>query len=83
MRTSKSVDMGIKRLTQDFGENENKNHADEETGLLSGASDTSITDNTDSETSSETSKTDGQTSTELDETSVERKVLLEAIGDEN
>lgn len=33
--------------TQHFGENENQDHADEETGLLSCATDTSITDDTD------------------------------------
>lgn len=70
-------------LTQDFGENENKNHADEESGLLSSSTDTSITDNTNCETSSETSKTDGETSTELDEASVESVVVLcKSIGNQ-
>lgn len=40
----------ILKRTQDFSENEDKNHADEETGLLGGSTDTSITDNTDGET---------------------------------
>lgn len=36
--------------TQDFGENEDQDHSDEEFGLLSRTADTSITDNTNSET---------------------------------
>lgn len=51
--------------------------------MLSSSSYTSITDNTNSETSSETSKTDGETGTELNETGVERKVLFETIGDKD
>lgn len=35
--------------TQHFGENENKDHADKEAGLLSCATDTSITDDTNGE----------------------------------
>jgi len=69
--------------TQDFGENQNQNHADEETGLLSSSSNTSITNNTNSETSGKTSKTDGQTSTELNEASVKGQVLLQTIRDKN
>ena len=46
-------------------------HANEEPGLLRRAADTSITDNTNGETSSETGETDGQTSTELDEAGVQ------------
>ena len=42
-------------------------HADEEPWLLSSTPYTSITNDTNSETSSETRETDGQTSTELDE----------------
>lgn len=70
-------------LTKDFGENEDKNHSDEESGLLSSTTDTSVTNNTDGETSSETSKTDGETSTELDETSVERLLLGKLVGDQD
>ena len=73
----------IARLTQDFGENENKNHSDEETGLLRGSSDTSITDNTNGETGSETGETDGQTGTELDEAREEGDILLEAVRDKH
>jgi len=70
--------------TQDFGENENKNHADEEPRLLSSTTDTSITNNTNSETSSKTGETDGETSTELDEASVKSVlVLLEGIGNQD
>jgi len=69
--------------TQDFGENENENHADEESWLLSGTPDTSITDDTDGETSGETGETDRQTGTELDETSVQRHRGLQVSGDQD
>lgn len=69
--------------TQDFSENENQNHSDEETGLLSSSSHTGITDNTNGKAGSKTSETDRETSTELDETSVQRKILSQAIGDED
>lgn len=69
--------------TQDFGENENQNHSNKETRLLSGSTDTGITDDTNGKASSETSKTDRETSTELDETSVQREILLETVGDED
>lgn len=36
--------------TQDFGENEDQDHSNEEFGLLSRTADTSVTDNTNSET---------------------------------
>lgn len=49
-----------------------KNHTDEETGLLSGTTDTSITNNTDSCTSCKTRQTDGQTGSKLDEACVQR-----------
>lgn len=71
------------KLTEDFSENEDKNHADKESGLLSSTTDTSITDNTDGETGGKTSKTDGETSTELDETSVEGLLLAELVGDQH
>ena len=70
-------------LTQDFGENENKNHADEEPWLLCCSSDTCITNNTNSKTSGEASKTDRETGAELDETGEEWHGLLETIGDED
>jgi hypothetical protein len=50
---------------------------------LCGTTDTSITNNTDSETGSETSKTDSKTSTELDETSVESHLLSKIVGDQD
>ena len=37
--------------TQNFGENENQNHADEKSWLLRSAADASITDNTNSKSS--------------------------------
>ena len=69
--------------TQDFGENENQDHADEETGLLGSSADTSITDNANGETSGHTGQTDGETGTELDEASVEGKALSETVGDQD
>lgn len=50
---------------------------------MGAATNTGITNDTDSETSSKTSKTDGKTSTELNETSVESHLLLETVGDED
>ena len=70
-------------LTQDFGENEDKNHADEQPRLLSGTSDTSITDDADGETGRKTSEADGETSAELDESSEERSLLSEVVGDQD
>jgi hypothetical protein len=69
--------------TQNFGENENQNHSDEEPWLLCGSADTSITDDSDGETSSHTGKTDGETSTELDEVGEKRGVLLQSVGDQD
>jgi hypothetical protein len=67
--------------TQNFGKNENQNHADEEPRLLSRAADASITDNADGETCSQTRKTDGKTGAEVDETSVESvAILFEPVG---
>jgi hypothetical protein len=37
-------------LTQNFSENENKNHSDVESWLLGRSADTSVSDNTDGET---------------------------------
>lgn len=37
-------------LTQDFSENENQNHSDVKTGLLSSSTDTGVTHNTNSKT---------------------------------
>ena len=71
------------RLTQDFGENENKNHSDEESGLLCSTTDTSVTNDTDGKTGSETGETDGETGTELDETSVESHLLGKIVGDQD
>lgn len=62
--------------TQNFGENENQDHADEKSWLLSSSTDTSVTDDTNGETGGQTSEADGETGTELDETSEETVVLL-------
>lgn len=69
--------------TQDFGENEDENHADEETGLLSGASDASVTNNADGESGSQTRKADGQTSSELDEAGEESFFLGKVVRDQD
>jgi hypothetical protein len=71
------------RLTEDFSENEDENHADEESGLLSGTTDTGVTNNTDGETSGKTSETDGETGTKLDETSEERGLLAKLVGNQD
>lgn len=72
-----------RQRTQDFSENEDKNHADEQPGLLGGTTDTSITNDTDGETGGETGETDGQTSAELDEVGEEGALLLQAVGDQD
>jgi hypothetical protein len=69
--------------TQNFGENENENHSDEKPGLLGSSAHTSITNDSDSEASSHTRETDGETSAELDEVGKERRILLEAVGDQD
>ena len=69
--------------TQDFGENENQNHSDEQPGLLGSSSDTSISNDSDSETSSHTRKTDGKTSAKLNEALEERNVLFQVVGDQD
>lgn len=70
-------------LTQDFGKNENENHADEESGLLGSSSHTSVTDDANGETGSKTSETDRQTGTELNEAGVEGSLLLKIVGDQH
>jgi hypothetical protein len=69
--------------TQDFGENENQDHSDEQPGLLGCSSYTSVTDDTDGETSGHTRQTDGKTGTELDEVGEERRLLRQSVGDED
>lgn len=65
--------------TQDFGENQNQKHTDKQTGLLRGASDTSVTHNANGEAGGKSRQTDRQTSTQLDETSVKRLLLLQRV----
>ena len=52
--------------TQDLGENKNKDHADVQSWLLSCASNTGVTDNTDSITGRQTRQTYSQTSSKVD-----------------
>jgi hypothetical protein len=75
--------MCMRELTKDFSENEDKNHSDEESRLLGGTTDTSVTNDTNGETGGKTSKTDGKTSTELNETSEQGLVLAEVVGDQD
>lgn len=49
--------------TQDFGEDENQNHTDEQSGLLGRTADTGVTDDADGETGGQTREADSQTST--------------------
>lgn len=69
--------------TQHFGENQDQDHTNEESGLLSGTAHTGVTDDADGETSGKTSETDRKTSAELDETSVERHGCLDVARDEH
>ncbi|GAC93343.1 ribose-5-phosphate isomerase [Pseudozyma hubeiensis SY62] len=69
--------------TQHFGENEDQDHTDEKTRLLSGTTHTGVTYDADGETSGETSETDRETSTELNETGVERHGRLNPTRDEH
>lgn len=70
-------------LTQNFSENENENHADEKSGLLSSTPHTCVADDTNSETSSQTSQTHTETCAKLDEASVERQLLLKSVRDQD
>lgn len=69
--------------TQHFGENQNQKHTDEQSWLLSGTSDTSVTNNTNGKTSSQTGQTDRQTGTQLDETGVQGLLLLQGVGNQH
>lgn len=69
--------------TQNFGENENQDHSDEESWLLSSTAHTSISNNADGETSSQTGQTHGQTGAKLNEASEEGCRLLEIVGDQD
>lgn len=48
--------------TQDFGENEDQNHTDKQSGLLGGTADTGVTDDADGETGGQTREADSKTS---------------------
>jgi hypothetical protein len=65
--------------TQDFSENENQNHSDIESGLLSCSANTCVTDNTNGKTSCHTSQTDGETCSQLNETSVQGDLLSQIV----
>lgn len=70
--------------TQNLGENENQDHADEQSRLLGSTAHTGVTDNADGETGGQTGQTDGQTSTELDEACVQGILgLLQVVGNQD
>jgi hypothetical protein len=69
--------------TQNLGENQDQDHPDEQPGLLSGSSDTGVTDDSDSETGGETGETDRETGSELDETGVEGHGGFEVTRDQD
>ena len=54
--------------TKDLGENEDEDHADEETRLLSRSSDSGVTHNANGVSGSKTRQADGQTSSQMYET---------------
>jgi hypothetical protein len=54
--------------TQDLRENQHQDHTNEQAWLLSCSSYTSVTDDSNAETSSQASETDSQASTKVDET---------------
>ena len=54
-----------------YTHNEDKNHTDEQPRLLSGSSNSSVSNDSDGEPSGESSKSDGKTSSELNESEVE------------
>lgn len=57
--------------------NENKNHTDEEPGLLGGSSNSGVSDDSDSEPGGESGESDRESSSELDEPEVERHGRLD------
>lgn len=69
--------------TQNFRENEDQNHANEQSRLLGSASDTRISNDPNGKSSCQTCKTDGQPGTQLDETREEGDVLAQVVGDED
>jgi hypothetical protein len=69
--------------TQDFGENEDKNHSDEQPWLLSSSSYTSITNNANGETSSHTRQTDGETGAKLNEVGEQGRILFQTVRDQD
>jgi len=69
--------------TQDFGENENKNHSDEKSRLLCSTTHASVSNDANGEPSGQTRETDTQTSAELDERCKEGKLLREVVGNQD
>lgn len=68
---------------QDFGENEDKDHSDEKTRLLSCAADSSITHNSDGEAGSKTRQANREAGTELDEAGEKGLLLRKVVGDQH
>ena len=65
--------------TQYFSKDEDQDHAYVETWLLGSAADTGVTDNADSEASSETREADAQASAQVMESPSGKKVKLQKI----
>lgn len=58
-------------------------HSDEESGLLSSTTHTSVTDNADGEASRQTGETDTEAGAQLDEGRKEWQLLGEVVGDQD
>jgi hypothetical protein len=69
--------------TENFGENEDKDHTDVQAGLLGSTAYTGVTDDTDGKAGGETGETDRETGAELDETCVQGHRRLEVTRDED
>jgi len=65
--------------TEDLRENENENHADEESGLLCGPADSGVSDDADGVTGSEAGQTDGQAGTQMNESPENCHVKLDQL----
>lgn len=69
--------------TQHLSENENQDHTDEKLRLLGSTAHTSVTNDSNGETSSKTTETDTEASAKLDEAGIERLGLREVGTDQH
>ena len=58
-------------MMANYTHNEDKDHTNEQPGLLGGSSDSGVSDDSDRESGSESGESDGKTGSELDESEVE------------